>query len=60
VNAESHEEAEADLEDAIRSFANAVGVEDTWTTGSSSGAGARDIDELLGEIQNYRLRYRAT
>ncbi|MEA2358219.1 MAG: hypothetical protein QOI62_1479 [Solirubrobacteraceae bacterium] len=59
VNAESHEEAEADLEDAIHSFANAVGIDEASTTGSSSGAGARDVDELLTEIEEYRSRYRA-
>jgi hypothetical protein len=54
VNAESHEEAESDLNDALSLFSSAIGVDDYLINGSSSGAGARDTSELMVEIHQYR------
>jgi hypothetical protein len=54
VNAESHEEAESDLDDAFSLFSSAVGIEDYLIGGCTCGAGARDTSELMTEIQQYR------
>jgi hypothetical protein len=54
VNAESHEEAESDLDDALSLFSSAIGIEDHLIIGCASGAGARDTSELLVEIHQYR------
>lgn len=54
VNAESHEEAESDLDDAFSLFSSAVGIEDYLIGGCTCGAGARNTSELMTEIQQYR------
>jgi hypothetical protein len=54
VNAESHEEAESDLDDALSLFSSVLGIEDYLIGGCASGAGARDTSELLVEIHQYR------
>lgn len=54
VNAESHEEAEADLQDAVTAFASSIGFDGDPFCSSSSGHGARDRTELLAEIRKYR------
>jgi hypothetical protein len=53
VNAESHDEALADLEDALRVYADAEGIGEDLIDGCSSGQGARDAEELLAEIRAY-------
>jgi hypothetical protein len=56
VYAESHEEAEADLDDAIGLFSRALGIEDGYiVNGFTCGQGERDASELLIEIQQYRV-----
>jgi hypothetical protein len=54
VNAESHEEADADLDDALRGFAASAGLEDEVIVQQSSCAhGARDAAQLLTEIERF-------
>jgi hypothetical protein len=57
VHAESHEEAEADFEEAILDFCRAVSLEDEPLDGYSSGHGALNVAGLWREIQIYRLRW---
>lgn len=54
IHAESHEEAESDLDDAINLFSRALGIEDYPINGCTSGHGALDTSELLVEIHQYR------
>ena len=51
VYAESHEEAEADFEEAIFDFCSAVDLEDEALDGYSSGHGALNVTDLLREIR---------
>jgi hypothetical protein len=54
VNAESHEEAEADLDDALRNFASATGLADEAVVQHlSCGHGTRDETQLLTEIERF-------
>ena len=56
VNAESHEEADADLDDALRGFAASAGLEDEVIVRRSSCAhGARDAAQLPAEIERFHL-----
>ena len=57
IRAESHEEAQADFEDALLDFCDAVGLEDVFLSGSSSGQGARNANGLWREILTYRHRW---
>jgi hypothetical protein len=54
INAESHEEAEADFEDAVLDFRNAAGLANAPISGYSSGQGTRSVAELWREIEAYR------
>ncbi len=54
IHAESHEEAESDLDDAMNLFSRALGIEEYPINGCTSGHGARDTSELLVEIHQYR------
>ena len=54
VNAESPEEAEADLDDALRRFASSAGLEEVTLNQSACGYGARDAAELLSEIERFQ------
>jgi hypothetical protein len=56
VNAESHEEAEADFEDAVLAFCSVAGLADSPISGFSSGQGTRSAAELWREIETYRRR----
>lgn len=57
VNAESHEEAEADFEDAVLDFCSAAGLADSPIRGYSSGQGTRSAADLWREIATYRQRW---
>jgi hypothetical protein len=54
IHAESHEEAESDLDDAMNLFSSALGIKEYPIDGCTSGHGARDTSELLAEIHQYR------
>ena len=51
VHAESHEEAEADLDDALQRFARSAGLGEVSVNESACGHGARDAEGLLAEIE---------
>jgi hypothetical protein len=57
IHAESHEEAEADFEEAISDFCSAVDLEDEPLDGYSSGHGTLNVTDLWREIQIYRQRW---
>jgi hypothetical protein len=54
VNAESHEEAEANLEDFLVAFQSAADLPEYPVDGSAVGQGARRCEELIEEIESYR------
>lgn len=54
VNAESFEEAEADLFDAMVEFGASIGLEHDLANGLSCGPGKRNKDQLITEIISYR------
>jgi hypothetical protein len=54
MNAESHEEAEANLEEVLAAFADAVDLSDYPVDGSTLSQGERRSDELIEEIESYR------
>jgi hypothetical protein len=54
INAESAEEAEANLEEILAAFADAVDLSDYPVDGSSLSQGERRTGELIAEIESYR------
>jgi hypothetical protein len=54
INAESHEEAEANLEEILEAFGDAVGLSDYLVDGSTLSQGERRSHELAEEIESYR------
>lgn len=54
VNAESHEEAEADFSEAMEGIATAIDFDRDPADGYSCGQGTRDSAALLTEIEAYR------
>jgi hypothetical protein len=58
VDAESHEEAEADLDDVVQVVVGAFDVDEDLIGGFASGAGGRDVDGLIAEIGAHQATYR--
>jgi hypothetical protein len=54
VNAETHEEADAAIDEFLGAFGAAAGLEDVMTDGSSIGQGARRPHQLIEEIESFR------
>jgi hypothetical protein len=54
MNAESHDEAEADVNDALAAFGRAIGLDEEFFVGAcSTGQGGLDADDLAIEIWAY-------
>jgi hypothetical protein len=54
LNAESYEEAEANVEDFFSAFADAAGLAEVAMDGSTVGQGERNHHKLIEEIEAYR------
>ena len=56
INAESHEEADAVLEDFSAAFADAAGLSDFPIEGNDNGPGGKHRHELIEAIEDFRRR----
>jgi hypothetical protein len=56
VNAESTEEAEADLSDALEVFGDSIGAEEELLHSLSCGDGAKERAEMLDEMNRWLQR----
>jgi hypothetical protein len=54
MNAESHEEADANLDELFAAFGDAVGLDDHPVDGSTLSQGERSSDGLIEDIESYR------
>jgi predicted RNase H-like HicB family nuclease len=56
VNAESAEEAEADLSDALEAFGDSIGEEEELLHSFTCGDGVREQAEMLDELRRWAQR----